>query len=207
LFGDGALSTEIPDEEPTDNYTYDPKNPVPTIGGNQSLWKAVYPAGPYDQKPIERRDDVLVYTSATLDEDLEITGPIVIKLNAASSAPDTDFVARLIDVYPNGTSINLTEGVIRARFREHSMWEVPKLIELGKIYEYTVDLQVTSNVFKKGHKIRVDVTSSCFPLWDPNPNTGHKFGMDTEMQTADQTIYHNKDYPSHIILPIIPLKK
>jgi putative CocE/NonD family hydrolase len=207
VFGDGSLNTEMPVEEPTDDYTYDPENPVPTIGGNQSLWKAVYPAGPYDQRPIERRDDVLVYTSTALDEDVEVTGPIVIKLHAASSAPDTDFVTRLIDVHPNETSINLTEGVIRARFREPSMWEVPRLIEPGRIYEYTIDLNVTSNVFKKGHKIRVDIMSSCFPLWDPNPNTGHRFGMDAEMQTANQTIYHSKDYPSHIILPIIPPKK
>ena len=122
---------------------------------------------------------------------------------AASSAPDTDFVARLTDVYPDGRSMNLTEGIIRARFRD-SVWEPPKLIEPNKIYEYTVNLQATSNVFKKGHCIRVQVTSSNFPLWDRNLNTGNTPGSDTEMRLAHQTIHHDREHPSHILLPIVP---
>jgi len=211
LFGNGALSTEPPGEERADGYTYDPENPVPTLGGNHSVglfWEAarsVIQPGPFDQRPLERRDDLLVYTSAPLDEDVEVTGPVVLKLYAASSAPDTDFVARLCDVYPDGRSINITEGVIRARFRER-IWENPSLLEPGKVYEYSIDLQVTSNVFRKGHRIRVDVTSSCFPLWDRNPNTGHEPGLDAEMQIAQQTIRHDRQYPSHLVLPIIPAR-
>lgn len=209
LFGNGVLATEPPGDESTDEYVYDPDNPVPTLGGNHSVglfWEAVRSViqpGPFDQRPIERRDDMLVYTSSPLEEDTEVTGPVVLKLYAASSASDTDFVARLTDVYPDGRSTNITEGVIRTRFRER-VWDQPKLLEPGKVYEYTIDLQVTSNVFKKGHRIRLDVTSSSFPLWDRNPNTGHEPGMDAERQIALQTVYHDRDYPSHLVLPIIP---
>jgi len=130
----------------------------------------------------------------------------VVKLYAASSARDTDFIARLIDVYPDGTAYNLTEGIIRARFRE-SIWESPKSLVPGEIYEYTVEALPTSNVFLKGHSIRVHVTSSNFPLYDRNPNTGHEQGVDAEMQVAEQTIYHDERHPSHIILPVIPHKR
>jgi len=146
---------------------------------------------------------VLVYTSASFDRDTEVTGPVVLKLYAASSAPDTDFVARLTDVYPDGRSINITEGVIRARFRE-GLWDRPRLIEPGRTYEYVIDLQATSNVFKAGHSIRLLVTSSNFPLWDRNPNTGREPGMDGEVQQARQAIYHDSDHPSHLVLPVIP---
>jgi len=162
--------------------------------------------GPFNQKPLERRDDVLVYTSLALAEDVEVSGPVVVNLYAASAALDTDFVAKLLDVYPDGRSFNLTEGIIRARFRS-SVWEEPRLLEPGTVYEYTIDLQATSSVFRKGHCIRVDLTSSNFPLWDRNPNTGHEIGMDTEVQVAEQTIYHDEKYPSRIILPIIPQKR
>ena len=145
---------------------------------------------------------MLVYTTPPLEHDTEVTGPIVVKLYAATSAPDTDFVARLCDVYPDGRSLNLTEGVIRTRFRE-SIWEPPKLIAPGRVLEYTIDLQVTSNVFKQGHRIRVQLTSSNFPLWDRNPNTGHTHGLDAELRAADQTIYHDRLRPSHIVLPIV----
>jgi putative CocE/NonD family hydrolase len=131
-----------------------------------------------------------------------LTGPVTAKLYAASSAPDTDFICRLIDVYPDGTAFNLTEGIIRARFRK-SIWESPENITPGEIYEYRIELQPTSNVFKRNHRIRVHVTSSNFPLWDRNPNTGHKQGMDSEMIAAEQTIYHDMNHPSHIVLPII----
>jgi hypothetical protein len=132
-----------------------------------------------------------------------VTGPVVLKLHAASSARDTDFVAKLTDVHPDGRSINITEGVIRARFRE-GRWDKPGLIEPGRTYEYTIDLQATSNVFKAGHCIRLLVMSSNFPLWDRNPNTGHEPGMDAQTQPARQVIYHDQDYPSHLVLPLIP---
>ena len=160
-------------------------------------------AGPVDQSPNEDREDVLLFTSAPLAEDLEVTGPITVKLYAATSARDTDFIGRLIDVYPDGTAYNLTEGIIRARFRE-SIWEPPRLLEPGRIYEYTINLHATGNVFLKGHRIRVHVTSSNFPMWDRNPNTGHEQGVDAEIEVAEQTIYHDRQHPSHILLPVIP---
>ena len=206
----GGLSTETPPTgDAQDRYTYDPADPVPTYGGNHSvgpynpgLYEHALP-GPYDQRRIEARPDVLTYTTDLLAKDTEITGPIVVKLYASSSARDTDFVARLTDVHPDGRSINLTEGVIRARFRE-DIYSAPKLMEPGTIYEFTIDLQVTANVFKAGHRIRVDITSSNFPLWDRNLNTGNDPATDTEMQVAEQTIYCDAEHPSHIVLPIIP---
>ena len=209
LDGDGVLNLDVPREEPTDNYTYDPSDPVPTIGGNSSigphpLLKDLIWAGPADQRAVERRKDVLSYTSGPLEEDTEVTGPIELKLNASSSAPDTDFVGRLVDVYPDGRAINITEGVIRARFRKREYWEKPKLIDPGSIYEYTIALQATSNVFRKGHRLRLDITSSSFPLWDRNLNTGRLPWLDTEVRKADQTIYHDRRYSSCLILPIIP---
>ncbi len=205
---DGWLDTEPPGDEPPTRYIYDPDDPVPTLGGNHSSPNipGVLRVGTVDQRPIESRQDVLVFTGPPVEEDTEVTGPIVVKLYAASSARDTDFIARLMDVYPDGTAYNLTEGIIRARFRE-SIWESPKLLVPNEIYEYTIELLPTSNVFLKGHSIRVHVTSSNFPLYDRNPNTGHEQGVDAEMQVAEQTIYHDERYPSHIILPVIPRGK
>jgi putative CocE/NonD family hydrolase len=134
----------------------------------------------------------------------EVTGPVVLTLYAASSARDTDFVGRLVDVYPDGRAINITEGVIRARFRNKENWEKPALINPGVVYEYTIDLQATSNVFKKGHRLRLDVTSSSFPLWDRNLNTGNLPWLDTEMKTATQRVYHDGRNSSFLTLPIIP---
>jgi len=203
----GTLSAESPGNEPPTKYIYAPVDPVPTIGANAShTVPGIVQVGTFDQRPNESREDVLVFTSAPVEQDTEVTGPIVVKLYAASSAQDTDFIARLIDVYPDGTAYNLTGGIIRARFRE-SIWEPPKLLVPGEVYEYTIELLPTSNVFLKGHSIRVHLTSSDFPLYDRNPNTGHEQGMDAELQVAQQTIYHNEKYPSHIILPIIPQKK
>lgn len=196
-------------EEMPDRYTYDPEHPVPTLGGNHSvgpynpgLYDFVKP-GPYDQGTVEQRQDVLVYTTDVLERDTEITGPVVVSLYAASSAYDTDFVARLTDVYPDGRSMNVTEGVIRARFREDT-WGLPKLLEKDKAYLYKIDLQVTSIVIRQGHRIRVCITSSNFPLWDRNLNTGHETGTDTTMEIAHQTIFHDLKRPSQIMLPIIP---
>jgi putative CocE/NonD family hydrolase len=202
----GWLDLQAPNGEPPTTYAYDPDNPVPTIGGNHSFidrnLAGVIRAGTYDQRPNEERPDVLVWSSPPLEADLEVTGPVKITLYAASSAPDTDFTAKLIDVYPDGTAYNLTEGIIRARFRR-SIWDKPELLTPETIYEFNFDLQPTSNVFFAGHQIRVHLTSSNFPLWDRNPNTGHRQGMDGETQVARQTVYHDQFHPSHILLPVI----
>ncbi len=209
LAGKGFLSPAPPGDEPPDRYTYDPEDPVPTLGGNHSigpynpgLYELALP-GPFDQRPVERRDDVLVYTSAPLAADLEVTGPVSVTLWAASSAPDTDFVARLVDVYPDGRAINITEGILRARFRESVRGE-PRLLEPGQALPFTIDLQATSNVFRQGHRLRVDITSSSFPLWDRNLNTGAEPGEGVAGRPADQTILHDAGHPSCIVLPVVP---
>jgi uncharacterized protein len=204
LGGDGTLSTDAPGAEPSDHYTYDPAHPVMTRGG-ALLMAPEFRAGPFDQRSTEGREDVLVYTTPVLEQDVEVTGPILVHLWAASSAPDTDFVARLVDVHPNGYAQNLTDGIIRARYRNFARGEAPSLIEPGKAYEYEIDLWATSNVFKAGHRIRLDVTSSNFPRWDRNPDTGHDFGADAELAVAQQTILHDSEHPSYVMLPIVPI--
>ncbi|MXQ55013.1 CocE/NonD family hydrolase [Shimazuella alba] len=205
LQGNGMLSLQPPEQEAPDHFIYDPLNPVPTMGGSH-LMLPDFMDGPVDQREIESRDDVLVYTSSVLEEDVEVTGPVKVKLWAISSALDTDFVARLVDVFPDGTAINLTDGIIRTRFRDVNNGEEPSLLEPGKAYLYEIDLWSTSNLFKKGHRIRLDITSSSFPRWDRNPNTGHDFGVDGESDVivAQQTILHDKEHSSSIVLPIIP---
>jgi putative CocE/NonD family hydrolase len=203
----GSLNTASPGDETPSSYTYDPQDPVPTLGGNHSVIdghiKDMIRAGAVDQRPNENRPDVLIYTSEPLEQDVEVTGPIRINLFASSSAVDTDFTAKLIDVYPDGTAYNLTEGILRARFRR-SLYEPPVLLTPNEIDEFTIHLHPTSNVFLTGHRIRLHVTSSNFPLWDRNPNTGHPQGMDAEIRVAHQTIYHDRNHPSHVVLPIIP---
>ncbi|HVB24966.1 MAG TPA: CocE/NonD family hydrolase [Ktedonobacteraceae bacterium] len=204
LQGNGTLSLETPGNESFDQYNYDPSNPVITRGG-ALLMSPEYRPGPLDQTQVELREDVLVYSTPALEQDMEVTGPITVHLWAASSAPDTDFVARLVDVHPNGYAQNLTDGIIRARYRNFTHGEAPSLIEPGTAYEYEIDLWATSNVFKAGHCIRLDVTSSNFPRWDRNPNTGHDFGADDELTIAHQTILHDSHHPSYVVLPIVPI--
>jgi len=204
LRGNGLLSTEVPGSEAPDQYDYDPANPVITHGGSL-LMSPEFRPGPFDQLTTESREDVLVYTTPVLEQDVEVTGPITVHLWASSSAPDTDFVARLVDVHPDGYAQNLTDGIIRARYRNFSKGEQPTLIEPGKAYEYEIDLWATSNAFKVGHAIRLDITSSNFPRWDRNPNTGHEFGADEELTVAHQTILHDSEHPSYIVLPIVPI--
>jgi putative CocE/NonD family hydrolase len=201
LLGDGTLQTMPPRSEPADHFTYDPSRPVPTLGGNV----AMHPprVGPYDQTATELRSDVLVYTTPPLKEDVEVTGPVILHLFASTDRTDTDFTGKLVDVYPDGYAQILLEGVIRGRHRNSFRWE--ELLKPGKIYDFYVDLWSTSNVFKKGHRIRIEVSSSNFPKYDRNPNTGHKFGEDAEILVAHQTIYHDAEHPSHVVLPIIPL--
>ena len=203
----GQLSIEPPRDEPPCTYVYDPDDPVPTLGGNHSGPQdhpEIIRVGALDQRPNWSREDVLVFETPPLDAAVEITGPIKMKLFAATSAPDTDFIARLIDVGEDGVAYNLTDGIMRARFRK-SIWEEPELLEPGEVYEYSIELQPTSNVFKRGHRICLHVTSSSFPMYDRNPNTGHTQGMDSELQVARQTIYHDASRPSHIVLPVIEL--
>jgi len=202
LHGDGTISLEKPSDEPVDTFVYDPRNPVPTRGGGLCCWLPALPPGAYDQREIEARPDVLVYTSPPLDEDLEVTGPIEVHLWAATSAPDTDFAAKLVDVGPCGLARNVQDGIIRARYRASS--ESAKPIVPGEVYEYVIDLSATSNVFKAGHRLRVEIASSNFPRFDRNPNTGHELGKSTAMRVATQTVLHDAGHPSHILLPVIP---
>jgi hypothetical protein len=198
LHGDGVLSPEQPAQEPPDTYVYDPRDPVPTRGGNT----LVIPMGVYDQRPVEERRDVLCFTSAPLTGALEITGPVTVKLYAASSAPDTDFTAKLVAVRPDGYAQNLADGIMRARYRDSRAHPSP--ITPGTIYDYTIDLWSTSYVFQAGFRIRVDVASANFPRFDRHPNTGHAFFADAELQPATQMIFHDGVHPSHIVLPVIP---
>lgn len=157
--------------------------------------------GPRDQRPNEYRPDVLVYTSEVLESDVEVTGPVKLVLYASSSARDTDFSAKLVDVFPDEYAMNVAQGIQRARYRDSR--ESPELMEPEEVYKFEIDLWSTSNCFLKGHRIRVEVTSSNFPQFDRNPNTGHDFGQDAEMVKANQTILHDSEHPSHIILPVI----
>ena len=201
----GRLSPEPPAAEQPCEYVYDPRDPAPTLGGPTSLPGKFLStnAGPVDQRELERRTDVLVYSSDPLEQPLEVTGPLKLVLNAATDAPDTDFVAKLSDVAPEGTSRILAEGVLRARFREG--FRDPRPVEPGAALEYRIDLVATSNVFLAGHRIRLSVTSSSFPRFDRNANSGKPLGTDTEedLRPARQTVFHDTDLPSHLVLPVV----
>jgi putative CocE/NonD family hydrolase len=198
LQGDGFLSTQTPTGGPTDHFIYDPENPVPTKGGAILFEEP----GVYDQRNIEKRNDVLVYTNPVLKENLEVTGHIKVILFASTDSRDTDWTAKLVDVYPDGSAFNLCDGIIRAQYHKDPL--NPKLVTPDQIYRYEIDLWATSNVFLSGHKIRVEISSSNFPRFDRNPNTGNTFGMDAKIKKAKQKVYHSVEYPSHIILPVIP---
>jgi putative CocE/NonD family hydrolase len=200
--GDGALSTHPPGDEPPDSYVYNPLDPTPTRGGGLCCYPAVVPGGAFDQRAIESRSDVLVYSTEPLREELEVTGPIRLTLYASSSAPDTDFTAKLVDVDPGGQARNLTDGIIRARYRESA--SDPKLLNAGEVYEYTIDVGATCNVFAAGHRIRLEISSSNFPRFDRNPNTGHNLFADGETRPALQTVMHRAGCPSSLTLPVIP---
>lgn len=202
LNGDGILSPEPPSSEPQDHYVYDPRHPVPTRGGGLCCWQAALPAGAFDQRPIEERQDVLVYTSAMLEQDLEVTGPLKVVLWAASSAVDTDWTAKLVDVHPCGYARNLADGIVRASYR-HGPHKAQPLTP-GAVERYIIELNPTSNVFLAGHRIRLEISSSNFPHYDRNPNTGREATSEEDMVPAQQTIYHDVQHPSHILLPIIP---
>ena len=200
--GDGGLSTTASHSEAADTYVYDPANPVPTVGGPLCCDAVHLAPGPRDQRQVEARPDVLVYSTPPLEEDIEVTGPITLDLFAKSSAVDTDFTGKLVDVTPDGAAINLTEGILRARYRESMSTASP--IVPGQVYEYKIDLWSTSNVFLKGHKIRVEVSSSNFPRFDRNLNTGKDASTDATMVKATNTILHDQQHPSALILPVVP---
>ena len=205
LHGDGVLSRDSPGAgERPDHFVYDPLNPVPSAGGALCCNEAKTNGGQFDQRAVEARPDVLVYSTEPLERDTEVTGPITVTLFAATSAVDTDWTAKLVDVCPCGCVVNLTDGIIRARYRISTARS--ELVKPGEIVEYTIDLWATSQVFRAGHKIRIEISSSNFPRFDRNPNTGGVIATTTreECIVAHQTVHHSSEYPSRITLPIIP---
>lgn len=197
--GDGRLGLQRVGEQEPDRFRYDPLDPVPTTGGRLLATGKLVP-GPLDQSHVERREDVLCYTTEPLAEDLEVTGPVRLRLYAATSATDTDFVAKLVDVHPDGAAYNVAEGVVRARYRDGLF--APSAVTPGEVYEYEIDLESTSNVFRAGHRMRLDVTSSNFPVLDRNMNTGSRFGEDREGIVATQTVCHDDMHPSALELHV-----
>jgi putative CocE/NonD family hydrolase len=219
---DGSLRRERPTAATASTrYTFDPRHPVPTIGGGSS---ARLKDGAYDQRedprfppssapwlPLRTRPDVLVFQSEPLAEDLEVIGPITVIVHASASTVDTDLTAKLIDVHPSsvdfpgGFDLNLTDAIVRARYRASR--ERAELLEPGRVYEFTIEPFPTANVFRKGHRIRVDISSSNFPRFDVNPNTGEPIGRHTRMVPSDITVHHSATYPSHIVLPLAPARR
>ncbi len=213
--GDGVLSVAEPRDEPPDRFTYDPGFPVPTHGGqvcadclpagadSSGDYEAALPDGAFDQSRLEMRHDMLVYTTPPLAEPVEVTGPVRVVLYAASSARDTDFTAKLVDVYPDGRAYNLTEGIVRARKR------TPGVIEMltpGAVTRFDIDLQVTGNWFAPGHRIRLQVSSSNFPRFDRNLNTGGNNYDETTWVRAHNEVHHSRSFPSHVLLPVVPAR-
>ena len=201
--GDGLLTRNEPGAESPDTFVYNPHSPVPTTGG-RSVPGGMVVSGPIDHSNLERRGDILCYTTPELAENAEVTGPLVFHLFAATSARDTDFTATLLDVHPDGRSFNVADGIIRARFRK-SIFE-PEMVTPGEVNEYIIDLGNTGQLFRKGHRIRVDISSSNFPAGDRNMNTGNPTGVDAVGIPATQTIYHQQGYASFVDVPVIPAK-
>lgn len=201
LSGNGSLSRKTPQNERADYFIYNPETPVESLGGHSCCIPDKAPMGPQDQRPVEYRNDVLIYTSQTLETSLFIAGKVIASLYAASSAVDTDFTLKLCDVWPDGTSINVTEGIIRARYRESLKRET--FLKPHQIYKFTILAGTVCHYFKTGHSVRVEISSSNFPQFDRNPNNGQPFGTDNKMFIANQTIFHNTANPSHIILPVV----
>ncbi|MBV8630887.1 MAG: CocE/NonD family hydrolase [Silvibacterium sp.] len=199
--GDGVLSTGKPGRG-ADTFIYDPADPVPTVGGPLCCDSAHEAPGPRDQAQVEQRGDVLVYTTPPLDQDVEVTGPVMLDLYARTTAADTDFTGKLVDVWPDGLMQNMTEGILRARYRA-STTDEPTPIEPGKVYEYRIDLWSTSNVFKKGHRIRLEVSSSNFPRFDRNLNTGKDAAMSADFVKATTTVLHDAQHPSALVLLVV----
>ena len=202
VLGDGTLSPLVPDREPADSFVYDPFNPVPSIGG-ANLMPFASTIGPRDQQQVETREDVLVFSTPVLTQNVEVTGPVTAHLYVSSSAPDTDITCKLVDVHPDGRAMLLTDGILRLRYR-HSFTE-PTLLQPDEIVPVAIDLWSTSNVFLAGHRIRVEVSSSCFPKFARNSNTGGNVATESreQYQVAVNRIYHDADHPSNLLLPLI----
>jgi uncharacterized protein len=200
--GDGALTLETPGAEPADSYRYNPADPVPSLGG-RTLHPNLGPAGVQNQATLEEREDVLVYTSARLTTRLAVAGPVSVTLFAASSAPDTDFTAKLIDVEPDGYCANIAEGIIRARYRNGEPHE--ELLEPGEVTEFGIDLWDVAHTFRTGHRIRLEISSSNFPRFDRNLNSAVSPGLagSGELQVADQQVWHDANHASHLTLPVL----
>jgi putative CocE/NonD family hydrolase len=202
LQGDGALMDKPVERSARDRFVFDPRDPAPTRGGAVCCNPRVLPWGPMDQRPVERRKDVLVYTTRPLESDLETIGPVQVILYAATSAKDTDFTAKLVDVFPDGNARNLTDGILRLRYR--GGLDKTQLAKPGEVYKISIDAGVTANVFLKGHRIRVEISSSNFPRFDRNPNTGGRIADETKPVAATQTVYHDHGHPSQLVLLVMP---
>jgi uncharacterized protein len=202
--GNGLLSTSAPKSEPSDVYVYDPSNPTPTVGGPLCCDQEHMEPGPRDQRAVENRDDVLVYSIGPLASDLEVTGPVTATLYVKSSAVDTDFAAKLVDVAPDGFAKDLTEGILRMRYRESQ--EHANLMNPWQIYEISVDMWGTSNVFLRGHSLRLEISSSNFPRFDRNLNTGEEIKSARHYVSATNAILHDAQHPSVLVLPVMPAK-
>jgi putative CocE/NonD family hydrolase len=221
----GVLSSDepkdrVPPVTPPVTWTFDPRNPVPTLGGNISSFGALIPMGPMfqrcratywlcsDEKPLSSRNDILVFQTPPLANDVEVTGRLIVKLWAASDGPDTDFTAKLIDVYPpnadfpGGFDLNIGDSIVRARYRNEL--SKAEFLTPGQPYEFTIEMYPTSVLYKRGHRIRLDISSSNFPRFDVNPNTGEPLNDNRRWRIAENTVFMDAKHPSHILLPIIP---
>jgi putative CocE/NonD family hydrolase len=225
LHASGVLSTTLPEDARSSlSYAYDPRNPVPSVGGTITSGAPVMVGGAFDQReredffgsdepyrPLSERPDVLVFETEPLEEDIEVTGPLVVRLWISSDCPDTDFTAKLIDVYPpsedypEGFAMNLTDGIIRCRYRDS--WESPSLMQPGEIYEVKVEAFPTSNLFARGHRIRLDVSSSNYPHFDLNFNSGEAEGAATEVRVARNTVHMDRNRRSHAVIPVVPARR
>lgn len=200
--GDGKLHWRPVRDSPPDGFVYDPRDPVPTVGGAICCEPYVLPPGPLDQREVERRSDVLSYTTATLREDVEATGTVRVVLYVSTSANDTDFTAKLVDVYPDGKALSVTDGIQRLRYR--TSLDEPSFVKKNAAYQINIDAGVTSYVFERGHSIRLEISSSNFPRFDRNLNSMRPVAEESKFTLAKQTIYHERSYPSVLILPVIP---
>jgi uncharacterized protein len=205
LTADGGLAAKPPAHAAPDRYIYDPHDPVPTRGGAVCCNPKIFPWGPMDQRVVEQRPDVLVYTTPAVKQDTTIAGPVKAVLWISTTSLDTDFTAKLVDVFPDGYARNLTDGILRLRYR--NALDRPELAAPGQLYQVTIDAGVTGNVFLKGHRIRVEISSSNFPRFDRNPNTGGPIATETKLVPATQTIYHDADHPSWLSLMELPEAK
>jgi len=200
LASGGRLSKDPPGRSKPDSFVYDPANPAPTVGGQLCCNPMVWQWGPADQRVVEARKDVLVYSTEPLDREISVLGPVEVELYVSTSAPDTDFTAKLVDVYPDGRAINLTDGILRLRYRnsvEHPIEARP-----GTVYKIQIEAGPTANMFRRGHRIRLEISSSNFPRFDRNPNTGRAVADEKRLRKARQTVYHDSNHRSQLVLPV-----